>query len=444
MANITVDFMKRVSGMKVMHAVNNGPIRESSVEQTRGNFAAYKRARIPYARTHDASFCSDYGGEHTVDVIAVFPDFKANPYDERSYDFQLTDEYLLTIHEAGTEVFFRLGNKIEHWSKKYGTVVPADFRKWAVICEHIIRHYNEGWAHGYHLGITYWEIWNEADGKTSDGSQPNWSGTPEEYYEFYEIAATHLKSRFPHLKIGGPALSWLENREWVTGFFESLTRNGKHVVLDFFSWHFYGSNVEGFCNLQKYARKLLDSYGYTETESICDEWNYLVNFTDKFIDSVLGIISARGAAFTASAMIAAQDQPVDMLMYYDARPTCFNGLFDYYTLRPLKGYYSILAFSELYALEHEVLCSGDDKEVYVLAAEKDDRKAMMVTYYSADREKTEEKTVVIDENSGDALFCYLTDESDTFRPFTPVKEGNRLVLRLKPNSIVYLSNTEVN
>ena len=137
MANITLDFTAAVRPMRIMHAANNGPIKASSVEQSRGNFDTYKAAHIPYARNHDASFCSPYGGEHTVDVHAIFPDFNANPYDERSYDFTLTDGYLKTITDTGTKVFYRLGSKIEHWVKKYGTIVPADFHKWAVICEHI-------------------------------------------------------------------------------------------------------------------------------------------------------------------------------------------------------------------------------------------------------------------------------------------------------------------
>ena len=35
---------------------------------------AYRAARIPFARTHDAAFCADYGGEHTVDISAIFVD----------------------------------------------------------------------------------------------------------------------------------------------------------------------------------------------------------------------------------------------------------------------------------------------------------------------------------------------------------------------------------
>ena len=201
MATISINFQSDAGRVKVMHAVNNGPIRPSSVEQTRGNFDTFRAAKIPYARNHDASFCSAYGGEHTVDVHAIFTDFSKNPYDPASYDFTLTDEYTKTIIDAGTGVFYRLGTKIEHWPKHYGSLVPADFHKWAVICEHIIRHYNEGWADGFRFNIEYWEIWNEPDGIAADGSQPNWSGTPEEYYELYKIAATHLKKRYPHLKI---------------------------------------------------------------------------------------------------------------------------------------------------------------------------------------------------------------------------------------------------
>ena len=29
----------------------------------------------------------------------------------------------------------------------------------------VIKHYNSGWANGYHYNIKYWEIWNEPDGR---------------------------------------------------------------------------------------------------------------------------------------------------------------------------------------------------------------------------------------------------------------------------------------
>ncbi len=56
-----------------------------------------------------------------------------------------TRQFLFFL-DAGTKTFFRLGQTIEHQIKKHGTIPPRDFKKWAVICEHIIRHYTEGWV----------------------------------------------------------------------------------------------------------------------------------------------------------------------------------------------------------------------------------------------------------------------------------------------------------
>lgn len=88
--------------------------------------------------------------------------------------------------------------------KKHGTVPPADFGKWAQICEHIILHYNFGWANGYHLNIRYWEIWNEPDLDADDSpNKRTWGGTKARFFDLYELAAKHLKTRFPELMIGG-------------------------------------------------------------------------------------------------------------------------------------------------------------------------------------------------------------------------------------------------
>lgn len=111
MTNIKVNFDRIVSHMKPMHSVNNGPVHKFAADQRISNLEYYAAAGIPFARTHDAAFFATYGGEHTVDVHAVFPDFDKDPHDPASYDFQLTDEYLKTIKAAGTEPFFRLGSK---------------------------------------------------------------------------------------------------------------------------------------------------------------------------------------------------------------------------------------------------------------------------------------------------------------------------------------------
>ena len=178
MANISIDFSRSVGKMKPMHATNNGPKYKFASDQRVTNLEAFQRAGIPYARNHDASFLSVYGGEHTVDVNFIFRDFDADPYDPASYDFVLTDEYLQVIELSGAKVFYRLGSKIEHWKKKYNTLPPKDFKKWAIICEHIIKHYCYGWADGFYMDIEYWEIWNEPDLDADDSTNKRcWGGT---------------------------------------------------------------------------------------------------------------------------------------------------------------------------------------------------------------------------------------------------------------------------
>ncbi len=357
-----VDATRTVGAIKPMNGVNNGPIKPGS-SQTRGNFAAWKAAKIPIARNHDASFCSSYGGEHSVDVHMIFPDFSKDANDPASYDFAATDRYLATIREAGAEVYYRLGSKIEHGVRKYGTVPPPDFRKWAVICEHIIRHYNEGWANGFHWNIRYWEIWNEAD-----CPKPTWQGTKEQFFNFYRIAATHLKAKFPHLKIGGPALADVshialpgQKSIWAEDFLAYMQKH--QVPIDFFSWHLYASEPWYMADRAAEVRKLLDRYGYAKAENIMSEYNYLKDWTTGFMETIETIISVKGAAFTAAVMCASQCSPADCIMYYDSRPTVWNGMFDYYTYRPLKGYYPFLCWAKLADMKQKTALKITDRRV---------------------------------------------------------------------------------
>lgn len=423
-----------------MHAVNNGPIRFES-DQIRENFNTFKAAKIPYVRTHDASFCYEYGGEHIVDVHVIFPDFSRNPYDPESYDFALTDDYLQIITEAGSSVFFRFGSKIEHWRKKYGTLVPGDFHKWAVICEHIIRHYNEGWANGFHHNIVYWEIWNEPDGVKADGTQPNWSGTPEEFYEMYTVAATHLKNRFPDLKIGGPAVcGYANDGKWTKDFLKHLTAEGRRVPLDFFSWHAYTTEPDVVREMCAFTRKCLDDAGYTETECILDEINYLENFTDQYVSSIQNIIGMHGAAFTAAIMAVGQSIPLDMLMYYDARPCVLNGMFDFYTLLPLKGYYPFVMFSRLYELQNAAECRSDDKDVYAVAAENGGKCALMLTHYRPDKKKTVKTVELRLEGVPDGIwYADVLDRDSTMETRTFSAENGKLVLDMPDDCAVLLT-----
>ena len=131
MENIRIAFANTCGPIKPMNGVNNGPL-GSYVRKTSG-FQLYQDLEIPFARLHDASFCATDGGEYSVDVHRVFPNFDANENDPASYVFGPTDEYIASIVAAGTKPFYRLGASIEH-GRKRGTYPPKDFAKWARIC----------------------------------------------------------------------------------------------------------------------------------------------------------------------------------------------------------------------------------------------------------------------------------------------------------------------
>ena len=414
MDRISVDFSKSTGKVKPMHSVNNGPIYKFAADQRITNIDHFKNAGIPYARIHDASFNSTYGGEHTVDVNMIFTDWSKDATDPASYDFELTDNYLRVIEAGGSKVFYRLGSKIEHWSKKYNTLPPKDNYKWAVVCEHIIRHYTEGWADGFHMDIEYWEIWNEPDLDSDDSNHKRcWGGTAKEFYELFCVAFKHLKSCFPHLKIGGPACAQLKE-DWLNGFFTTLKNND--IVPDFFSWHVYHSKVEGLCKRIRFVRELLDKYGFERTESILNEWNYVKGWEDeKWIYSLKTMKSLKGACFIAANMCMAQYEKLDNLMFYDARPCGMNSMFcTDFVFERLKGYYPFYMFNQLYKLDNAVEVERASEDVWAVAAVGDEQNVMLAYYQ--DDDNAPEKTVKVEfknvkNQNGVKLEYYCLDEA---------------------------------
>ncbi|MBQ3064246.1 MAG: hypothetical protein IJC99_05560 [Clostridia bacterium] len=408
---VTVDFARKMGPVKPMHGVNNGPVYKFGADQRITNLWSFQAAGIPYARTHDASCCYSYGGEHTIDVHAIFPDFDADATDPASYDFDITDDYMRVIEESGAKCFYRLGSKIEHWRKKYGTLPPKDYHKWAVICEHIIRHYTEGWANGFHMDVPYWEIWNEPDLDPDDSTHKRcWGGTAKQFYEMFGVAYRHLKACFPHLKIGGPAVATMRDEPWLNDFFASLG----DIKPDFFSWHVYGSTVEKVQKRIRLAREMLDRYGLTETESILNEWNYVKGWHDDvWVYSLKAEKGLKGAAFIAAVMEMSQGEPLDNLMFYDARPGAMNSLFNTDLIcECLKGYYPFYMFNQLYRQKESVAVETEGDCVWAAAAAGEEQ-CVMLTHFEDNDEAPAREVKVLFENvenkNGVRVEYYLLD-----------------------------------
>ncbi len=378
---LSIDYSRPLGKIKPMHGINNAPLVGWNCDKM---FHYLTEAGIPISRLHDTGgIC---GGGVFVDIANVFPRFEADPFEPASYHFMFTDMLLCALVDAGVRPFYRLGCTIENFVRAIGpyrVFPPVDVEKWAVICEHIIRHYNEGWADGYHLHIEYWEIWNEPDNEPDINANPMWRGTKEEYYHLYEVASNHLKTCFPQIKIGGyascgfyeilskkaKAQANVSTRteyfiEFFEGFLKHITSEGHRAPLDFFSWHSY-SGAEENAAYAAYVRQMLNEYGFTETESILNEWNPGVHRRGKPED----------AAYIGAMFVTMQNSSVDSMAYYDGQLNfTYAGLFNPITFTPFKAYYAFKAFNELYKLGVQYAVENTDEYgmiapgVYVLAA----------------------------------------------------------------------------
>ena len=363
-----VDFTRSIGAVKPLHGVNNSPV-------TYGDkLPGFVAAGIPYVRTHDTA--GAFGGARFIDVANIFPDWNADENDPASYDFAFTDAYLKGITSSGCKVFYRLGATIEnhHKLKAYHIHPPVDNAKFARVCEKIVAHYNDGWADGFRYGIEYWEIWNEPE-------NPNmWTGTREQFFEFYRVVANHLKRKYPHLRVGGYAgcgfygMNRHNNSEFTRGFvtwFEEflkfVTAPETAAPLDFYSWHLYTTDPLEIIMHAEYVDRKLKAAGLKDCENIFNEWNF-VDFRNenRFEDMKL----MPGACFVGAAFILMQHSPIDKAMYYDALPTRgYCGLYEYPSLRPTKTFAVFQAFNELYHLGTAVdAAPNPEKDIYLLAA----------------------------------------------------------------------------
>lgn len=447
MTTINVNFNNIISKIKPMHAVGQPPF--WGVDYT--TFQYLKDAKIPYSRLHDVG--GSFGGFCYVDIPNIFRDFDADETLPESYDFAFTDSLITAMIEYDFKPIFRLGVTIENYHRinAYRIYPPADYAKWARICEHIIMHYNEGWAEGFHYDIEYWEIWNEPDNGTEPATNQMWKGTDEEYFELYTVASKHLKSCFgDSIKIGGYGSSGLYGilhdpekygmdipkiaespsmplrLHWVDFFYDFLKYIKEHnAPLDFFSWHSY-SNTERTVIMSEFLNKALKEFGYEGVETHLNEWN---NALERRMRG-----TSYAAARFASMMLAMQNTTTDMLCFYDAQlgVSQYGGLFNPVDFKPFCGYYSFVAFGQLYELKNQTECVCDNSEIYALSASDGEKNAIMI---SNPTEEDKNLKISVDSN----YIVYIIDEENhlTKTEFNPCR------FTLSKNQVAFVANYEI-
>jgi xylan 1,4-beta-xylosidase len=321
---ITVDAGKSIGTIRSLQGVNGAPapgfhkpIRfqfggwniSSETDATPG----YRQARIDLIRTHDAYGPGDIDARFPdapgalIDgartILSIFPNPDADPNDPKSYNFGPTDQLLESIKGLGAEVIFRVGR-----SEGSNVDPPKDFDRYAAVVKHVVLHYNQGWANGFHYGIKYWEVWNEPDlGRLF------WGGTAQEYFKLYEKIARAVKQADRRALVGGPAISRPNdtNNPYLDEFLQYV--RARKLPLDFYSWHWYATESNDpldFVRVGESVRARLDRSGFRKTLSVLNEWNY------GLIEP--GPPDLQRAAFITSSLLYLQDASIDLSALYRA------------------------------------------------------------------------------------------------------------------------------
>lgn len=346
-----IDFSTPVGVMRALQGVNKGPLAAGGLVDV---IAAHRELGIPLTRLHDCH----WPVPDVVDMHVVFPDAKADPARPESYDFRMTDEYIAAVRATGSEILYRLGETIEHTSVKRFVHPPQDASRWAAAAIGIIRHYNEGWASGFHYDIRRWEIWNEPE------NQPSmWTGTNDQFFRFYSVVARSIKAAFPKLMVGGPGIGItgdlingdLKPSAFLTGFLERCRRDS--LPLDFLSWHCYSSssNPQELPLRARCIRRLMDEYGFKGSQSYLDEWRNIPDndwapisrSTEPLVRQkwYARMVGAESAAYIVAVLLGLQDAPVEAANFFHGELGGF-GMFDESGV-PFKNYYGMLAFRRL-------------------------------------------------------------------------------------------------
>ena len=379
---IKIDFSKRCGKIKPLHCINGGP-RSGGYNLPYDFTDEFMEIGVPLVRT--AGGVGEYGYNQYVNIHCIFPDFSADENLEESYNFLPTDLYLSSIKEIKSDIIFRLGESKEPYSRKLYAKTPSDMEKWARICEHIIMHYNEGWANGFKYNIKLFEIWSGAD------SQECWAGERKEYFELYRITANHLRERFPKIKIGAYgsggfySLNRIESSEemksyisFMQEFFSYITADETKSPLDFFTWCCYTSSPEELALHAKYARNYLDMAGLKRTKSIICEYN-----TAKREGTVSALRKDIPSELCAS-LIVAQRSDADMLIYSSSdiysRDNSLFTIDDHTNHHHYASFGVMCDFGRLYRLGN-LVDTGDDhrKEIYKLAASNGNEAFMLIS-----------------------------------------------------------------
>jgi xylan 1,4-beta-xylosidase len=208
------------------------------------------------------------------DELGVYREENGEPV----YDFSAIERVYDRLLETGlypvVEVSFMprdLARDPDETVFEYRGIIspPHDWDRWAELNARLARHLVERYGIDE---VARWgfEIWNEAN------LEVFWTGTQEEYFRLYEVAARAIKDVDERLLVGGPSSA---AAGWIPGFLDFVVASGS--PLDFVTTHSYG-------NLPLDVREPLRVRGLEDVEIWWTEWGASPTHNNELSDLVWG------------------------------------------------------------------------------------------------------------------------------------------------------------
>ena len=265
--------------------------------------------------------------------------------------------------------------------------------------------------------------------------------------EIDKTAATHLKEKFPNIKIGGYGscgfYSIYEedaddlNRTFNTYLYDFLTMiKEENIPFDFFSWHTYSDSLEKFTSYMKFARETLEKYGFANIEIHCNEWN--VGGEGNGYHLMRNMI---GASYIACAMCIMQNTNyVDKAAYYVfSSAASYNGFFDLNTRHKTCTYYAFKAFGKCHKLKNQVFVENNSSDLQAIAASNGKECSVLISNYNGENTEASIKLNNIPENC-QVFVDYI---SESCEPKTQVYNSNgsdlEITLNIAKNNVVTIN-----
>ena len=380
-AIVRVDMSALFDRNVTLHGMCNGPVSYDS-----NITGLFRQMKTPYVRNSNSDTVMS---KYAFDISRIFPDKNADDSDPASYDFALTDKYVMGIYNSGARCIFRLGD-----SDRDSSFALSDPDKWVRVCQRVIKHYNDYWANGFAYGIKHFEICPMGDFSSLDPKA--------DIFSLYEKTALAIKLIDSEYLVGGMSFDGYCDRAREFLRFCSV----KNIPLDFVSVTAFCNDIEDFCDDMEKLTSVIMNQGLVNTYIMVSAWNYVKEPGDNISGKVViknesgeyskqakelfdAQKSIEGAAFCSSMLVALSSlDRVLYACYYDAQPAVskFCGICDRFG-NPEKPYYAFCAYSNLATSTKGVMCvshqSPDMKHtgVWAIAGAGDDGYKVMISSF---------------------------------------------------------------